>query len=135
MRESNDVAGIWMRQASYDLESARFMMREGFYSQVCFMAEQVAEKTLKALAFHRGDSDVRGHSLKALVSSLEVSYPELSEFYEIVESLEEYYIPTRYPDALPSGAPYEVYEYEDAEESMQSAETVFNYGRSIIPQN
>ena len=135
MRESDDVAGIWMRQASYDLESARFMMREGFYSQVCFMAEQVAEKTLKALAFHRGDSDVRGHSLKALVSSLEVSYPELSEFYEIVESLEEYYIPTRYPDALPSGAPYEVYEYEDAEESMQSAETVSNYGRGIIPQN
>lgn len=75
MRESDDVSRIWMRQASYDLESARFMMREGFYSQVCFMAEQVAEKTLKALAFHRGDSDVRGHSLKALVSSLECPIP------------------------------------------------------------
>ena len=71
--------------------------------------------------------------MRALVSALEVSYPELSRFYEIVETLEEYYIPTRYPDALPGGAPFEVYEYEEDEESLQNADTVFNYGRSIIP--
>ena len=134
MRESEDVAGIWMRQAAYDLESGR-LMREGFYSQVCFMSQQVAEKTLKALAYFRGDNDARGHTLRALVSSLEVSYPDLSNFYELVETLEEYYTPTRYPDALPSGAPFEVYEYEDAEDALQSAELVFDYGKSVIPQN
>ena len=135
MRDSGEVAAIWMRQAAHDLESARFMMREGFYSQVCFMSQQVAEKTLKALAYYRGDTDARGHTIKALLSSLEVSYPDLSKFYELVETLEEYYIPTRYPDALPSGAPFEVYEYEDAEDALQNADLVFNYGRSIIPQN
>ena len=134
MTDSGEVAAIWMRQASYDLESARLLMREGYYSQVCFMAEQVAEKALKALAYYRGDSDARGHTIRALVSSLEVSYPELSRFYEEAETLEEYYIPTRYPDALPSGAPFEVYLYEDAEDALSGAELIFNFARTIIPQ-
>ncbi len=75
------------------------------------------------------------HKLRALLSSLEVLYPDLSKFYELLETLEEYYTPTRYPDALQSGAPFEVYEYEDAEDALQNAELVFDYGRSIIPQN
>ena len=133
MRDSGRVAAIWMRQSEYDLESARLLMNEGFYSQACFMSQQVAEKTLKALAYYRGDSDVRGHTLRALVSSLETSYPELSKFHEMTETLESYYIPTRYPDALPSGAPFEVYQYEDAQEALQNAEQIFNFGRDIIP--
>ena len=44
MRESEDVARIWMRQAAYDLESTRLMMREGFYSQVCFMSSRLRRK-------------------------------------------------------------------------------------------
>lgn len=122
MRDSGEIASVWMRQAAYDLESARLMMREGFYSQVCFMSQQVAEKTLKALAYYRGDADAREHTIRALVSWLEPSYPELSKLYEIVETLEMYYIPTRYPDALPSNAPYEMYMYEDAEDALYSAE-------------
>ena len=121
-----------MRQAAYDLESARLMMREGFYSQVCFMAQQVVEKTSKALAYYRGDTDVRGHTLRAMVSNLEASYPELSRFYEVVETLESYYIPTRYPDALPSGAPFEVYLYEESEEALYNAARIHDFGRAII---
>ena len=132
MRENEGVAEIWMRQAEYDLESARLLMREGFYSQVCFIAEQVAEKTLKALAYFRGDHDVRGHTIKGLISGLESSYPELSRFIEDIETLESYYIPTRYPDALPSGAPFEVYLYEDAEDALRSAELIFDFGRRTI---
>ena len=134
MRESDDVAGVWMRQAGHDLDTACYLMRDGRYSHVCFMSQQVAEKTLKALAYYRGDSDVIGHTLKALVSSLEASYPELSKFYEIVETLESYYVPTRYPDALPSGAPFEVYLYDEAEEALYNAELIFNLGRTIIPE-
>lgn len=96
------------------------------------MAQQVTEKTLKALAYYRGDEDVRGHTLIALLSSIEASYPELSGFHEIAETLEAYYIPTRYPDALPTGAPFEVYLYEDAEDALQSAEIIFRAGRDII---
>ena len=134
MRESEEVAGIWMRQAEHDLDTARYLMRDGRYSHVCFMAQQVAEKTLKTLAYYRGDSDVIGHTIKALASILEASYPELSRFHEMVETLESYYVPTRYPDALPSGAPFEVYVYDEAEEALYDAEQIFNFGRTIIPQ-
>ena len=122
-----------MRQAEHDLDTARYLMRDGRYSHVCFTAQQVAEKTLKALAYYRGDSDVLGHTLVALADSLEESYPELSRFYGIVASLESYYIPTRYPDALPSGAPFEVYMYDEADEALYNAEQFYNFGRSIIP--
>ena len=70
--------------------------------------------------------------MRALVSSLEASYPGLSRFYEIAETLELHYIPTRYPDALPSGAPFEVYMYEDGEEALHGAERIYNLGREII---
>ena len=53
--------------------------------------------------------------------------------HEMTETLESYYIPTRYPDALPSGAPFEVYLYEDAQEALKNAEQISNFGRDIIP--
>ena len=127
------MASIWMRQTEHDLDTARYLMRDGRYSDVCFTAQQVAEKTLKALAYYRGDSDVIGHTLIALAISLEKSYPELSRFHGIVESLGPYYIQTRYPDALPSGAPFEVYMYDEADEALYNAEQFYNFGRSIIP--
>ncbi|MYC08448.1 MAG: HEPN domain-containing protein [Chloroflexi bacterium] len=90
-------------------------MRNERYSYVSFVAQQVAEKTLKALAYHRGDSDVFGHTRIALAISLEESYHELSRFREIVESLESYYM------------------YEDAEYALYNAEQICNFERSIIP--
>ena len=53
------------------------------------MAHQVAEKGLKALAYHRGDRYVTGHSRLELVSSLEPAYPELSGHRELAGILEQ----------------------------------------------
>ena len=78
------------------------------------MAHQVAEKALKALAYYRGDRFVTGHSLLNLVSTLEPSYPSLSVFRSLARTLDRYYIPTRYPNALPGSVPFEVYERDDA---------------------
>lgn len=78
MKNSKGDAQRWLRQAENDLEAARILLREGFFSQVCFAAHQVAEKVLKALAYYRGDRHVVGHSLLELLQGLGTTPPQLS---------------------------------------------------------
>ena len=43
--------------------------------------------------------------------------------------LNRYYIPTRYPDAYPSGVPAEMYNDSDASQALKLAEEVYNFAR------
>jgi len=132
MNNSKADAIRWLRQAENDLAAAQLMLRERFFAQACFMSHQVSDKALKALAYYRGDRYVAGHSLVELVFSLETSYPQLSEFHELVGVLDQYYIPTRYPDALPGSAPYEVYHKAQAKAAVESAAWVVGFTQQLI---
>ena len=132
MKNSEADARRWLRQAENDLEFARLAVREGFPAQACFMAHQVAEKALKALAYYRGDRYVTGHSLIELVSLLENTYPRLSEFQQLMGTLNQYYVPTRYPDALPGGTPFETYHQGQAEEAVEGAGQVVDLAKDLI---
>ena len=111
---------------------ARVVLREGFYAQACFAAQQVAEKALKALAFKRGDRYAIGHSLHELVTRLESTYPQLSSHNRLARVLDQYYVPTRYPDALAGGIPFETYDEEQAQEAVEGAAAVVQSADSII---
>ena len=74
MKNSEADARRWLRQAENDLEFTRLASREGFSAQACFMAHQVVEKALKAVAYYCGDRYVIGHSLTDLVSRLEPTH-------------------------------------------------------------
>ena len=101
MKNSRGDARRWLLQAENDLAFGRLALREGFFAQACFISHQVAEKSLKALAYYRGDRTVIGHSLLELASSLEPTYPQLSKYHELAGILDQYYVPTRSPNALP----------------------------------
>ena len=94
------------------------MHREGFFALACFMSQQAAEKALKALAYFKGDRFVPGHAVISLLDNLVAAYPELTSIHDGAERLDLYYVPTRYPDALPGGAPFEAYKSEQAEEAV-----------------
>ena len=128
MKSSEADARRWLRQAENDLDFARLALREGFFAQACFMAHQVAEKALKALAYHRGDRYVTGHSLLELLSSLEPAHPELSGHRELAGLLDQYYLTTRYPDALPGGVPFEAYNRGQGEDAVQGARAIDSGG-------
>ena len=121
MKNSETEARRWLRQAENDLSAPELMFREGFFAQACFMAHQVAEKALKGLAYYRDDRFVTGHWLLNLVSTLEPSYPSVSVFHSLARTLDRYYIPTRYPNALPGSVPFEVYERDDADAAVSGA--------------
>ena len=74
MKNSEADAKRWLRQAENDLDFARLALREGFYSQACFMSHQVTEKALKAIAYFRGDRYVTGHSLLEIILNLVPDY-------------------------------------------------------------
>ncbi len=133
MKNRAGNAGRWLRQAEHDLAVARVVLREAFHSQACFMAHQVGEKTLKALAYYRGDRFVVGHSLMSLADALEATYPQLAKYRKLVRVLDRYYIPTRYPDAVPGGLPFEVYDDPDeAQAAVDGAASMVETATSMI---
>jgi HEPN domain-containing protein len=46
------------------------------------------------------------------------------------KSLDKYYIPTRYPDALPGIIPSEAFDKDDAEKAISLAEKIINFIKS-----
>ena len=63
----------WLDQAENDLDWGRSSASSGFHSQACFIAQQVAEKALKALAYFRGAELVRGHSVAVICRELKIN--------------------------------------------------------------
>lgn len=121
MRDSRAEAQRWLRQAENDLAFAELALREGFFSQACFIAQQTAEKAVKSLAYGSGERVVLGHSLVELTSRLGLAFPELEKLREQAGLLDQYYVATRYPNGLPGGVPFEAFGERQAREAVESA--------------
>ena len=124
----------WLSQSENDLAGAQVLQREGFFALACFTSQQAAEKALKALHYLGGERHVLGHSVVELLAGLVQEYPDLRSMNEAASSLDQYYVPTRYPDALPGGAPFEVYRREQAEEAVSIAEGIIQVAERLISQ-
>ena len=129
MKDSSKDAGRWYSQAENDLAYARHGFQGQFYAQVCFQCHQVAEKALKAIHFATlRRRIVLGHSLVKLGGEVGIE----GELKDRLGILDQYYIPTRYPNGLPDGAPFEVYTRAQAEEAMATAANVLSLARERI---
>ncbi len=67
----------WLEQAQTDLKWARHLLDAGAYYLVCFLAQQTAEKALKALLYAQGESLVLGHSVRQLSQRAAEYFPRL----------------------------------------------------------
>ena len=133
MKNSEADGRRWLSQAENDLGAAQLMVERAFYAQACFMCHQVAEKALKALAYYRGDRYVLGHSLLELLREIVDTYSDMSQFEALMGVLNQYYVPTRYPDALPGGTPFETYSQRQAEEAVVGASSLVDAAKVLIP--
>ena len=129
MNNREGAARTWLRQAENDLAAARLLLRNGFFAHACFLSHQVAEKSLRAVAYYDGDDEVTGHSLRELASGLRRAHPKLSDCFGIAGLLDRYYIPTRYPSAPTGAAPFEAYTKEQATEALEGAEQVVSIAK------
>jgi HEPN domain-containing protein len=133
MKNVNE-AWRWMKQAENDLEFARLARREGFFAQACFISQQAGEKALKSLRYTRGERFVFGHSLRELLKKLLPAYPRLEKFMELAGLLDQYYIPTRYPNGLPDGIPAEAYNKTQAREAVEGAGKMIAEIKKLLPR-
>ena len=131
MKDSRKEADRWYGQAENDLAYARHGFHGKFYAQVCFQCHQVGEKALKAIHFATLNSRiVLGHSLVKLGRQVGIE----EELADRLAILDQYYIPTRYPNGTPDGAPFEMYTRSQAEEALVTATDVLSLAKERISQ-
>ncbi|MFN9687152.1 MAG: HEPN domain-containing protein [Cyanobacteriota bacterium] len=119
----------WLQQARADLELARVSAGAGHHEWACFACHQAVEKALKGLHLKVGQQ-AWGHGLgrswrelpPPAAASLAAAVTDLEDRLRILDAL---YIPTRYPDSLPDGAPAAHFG------RLQSADAL-HHARSIV---
>ena len=67
-----------------------------------------------------------------LVSDLVSSYPDISRHLELAQVLDQCYLPTRYPNALPGSAPLEVFTQGQAKDAVEGAARVVEHTRGLL---
>lgn len=111
----------WLKQAENDLEFARLGLREEFFAQACFWAQQCAEKAVKGIGRLVGDRAVLENSVAHLVDRHAERAPGLSDLMDESRLLDRYYRATRYPDAT-GPIPYAVFGEGQAIAAIEAAE-------------
>lgn len=129
MRQEPEKEGIrWFKQAERDLDDAQYAFGGERYNLVCFLAQQAAEKAIKAFLYLSGEERVLGHSVADLLnraSSFDSTFDTISR----ARTLDLYYIPTRYPNGIPGGLPYEAFDREEGEKALALATSVIDLVR------
>lgn len=121
----------WMRQAQRDLNHAKRSLESGDYEWACFSAQQSAEKAVKAL-FLKANQNAWGHSVAALLQQLPPSWQADAALLDAAKELDRHYIPPRYPDSHPQGAPYEYYTRADAERAIAHTTKILTFCADLL---
>ena len=98
----------------------------GDFEWSCFAAQQGAEKAVKALHMKLG-TIAWGHSVFELLDGLSDDLKPEASILDLAKVLDKFYIPTRYPDAHPSGPSYRFYTLKEAEDAIKAAKEVSEY--------
>lgn len=122
----------WLTKAEDDLKFARLGLESGFYGQVCFLAQQSIEKNLKGFLLFKEMLYPKTHKLVELGKLCSEIEKELSRFTSQLKIIDEYYISTRYPDAVPGSTAAGSPSKENAKEVLEIAEEIHNVIRRWI---
>jgi len=116
----------WLRRAHSDLVLARLNLPAGVVLEdLCFHAQQAAEKALKAVLVASEISSPRTHSIRMLIDLIpeDLGVPEL---VQDAAALTDYAVLSRYPGNL---EPVEVDEYREA---IDLAEAVVKWSMAVV---
>ena len=119
----------WFLQAERDLEQAVSSRSEGRHEWACFAAHQAAEKAVKALHLARAQ-EAWGHVVARLLEDLPFVVPQ--EMIEKAKVLDNFYIPTRYANGHPEGAPFEHYGSLQSQEALKYAREIVEFVRAEV---
>lgn len=122
----------WLEQAEEDRRGAQVLLDGRVYHLACFVAQQIAEKALKAFLYAQGEEFVVGHSVEALCRWAAEFDTDFEQLRQQIAPLDGYYIPTRYPNGLPDSIPARVYTRTAAEEALRLADLALRLVRTKL---
>ena len=117
----------WYDQAVRDIDDARYNLEGGRHNLACFVAQQAAEKALKAFLIVFGEEESWGHSVAELCRSAAQIDSTFTDLQPQVAPLDKYYIPTRYPNGLPGGIPSDAFSRDDALSAIGLADSLIQH--------
>jgi HEPN domain-containing protein len=123
----------WIDEAEGDLEHAKSDAARGYHNWACFSAQQSAEKAAKAV-FQKIGAEAWGHSVADLLQELSLKVQISEELMNAALELDKAYVPTRYPNAHPSGSPRRRYTKREAERLIEYAEEIVKFCSSLLSQ-
>ena len=120
---------LWLRQAQDDYRFGRAALAGRFHAQACFIAQQVAEKAVKAVHYKLSGRPVIGHSVQALLKRLNARAQVTEELVTLGGELDQYYVSTRYPDALPGVVPSDAFSAAQARSALRAASRILRWAQ------
>ena len=118
----------WFQQALYDVKATRWNIEGEFYDTACFIAQQAGEKALKSILYFLGSrrKALMTHSTVEMVREAGLKINSMLDLLDDARELDLHYIPSRYPNGIPSGYPHQFYGKKNADRALVAAEKVFN---------
>lgn len=117
----------WFAQAERDLQQAKSSQKEDRHEWACFAAHQCAEKAVKALHLSL-NQEAWGHVVARLMTELPLLVPK--ELIEKAKVLDGFYVPTRYANGHPEGAPFEHYGIIQSGDAIRYAGEILEFVRT-----
>lgn len=128
----------WLHQAEADLAQAQLSADAGHHEWSCFACHQAIEKGLKALHLSYGQQSWGhglGRSCRELPAEVMAQLAEqVSDLEDRLRVLDALYIPTRYPDSLPEGAPTDHFGGLQSRDALSHARTLLTAIRASLAQ-
>ena len=121
----------WWRQAQRDLETAAENQANGRHEWACFVSHQAAEESVKALHLAYGQ-EAWGHVVARLLCDLPT--PASADLTASGQVLDNFYVPARYPNGHPEGAPFEHYGSIQSELALRHARDILNFVNQALAQ-
>jgi HEPN domain-containing protein len=122
----------WLDSAEDDLSFAQLGFREKYFSQACFLSQQVVEKSLKGFLLAKGRTYPRLHKVIELAKLCNEIAADLEPLKDDLKLIDEFYIPTRYPDAVPGGLAEGLPGPDEARSALETAAKILQLIRSRI---
>jgi len=124
---SDSLPKQWLEKATEDLTVARLVFKEEHTAHACFLSQQSMEKSLKAYLLARSNEYPRTHKLVDLLKEGERLNSGFAQFLSDCMVVDQYYIPTRYPDGIPGGTPTGMPSNAEAQEAIEAAEKILQF--------
>ena len=116
----------WLNRARSNLSRAKSRIPEVYLEDLCFDAQQAAEKAIKALFLKKGVAFPYVHDIAHLLTLVEQTAVQIPDPVRRAEDLTRYAVVTRYPGLV---EPVSESHYRDA---LVSAEAVVRWAEGEI---